>query len=364
MLMNSELYRKLKEFITKDTVADNESTKITIVIRLLLMSVFLYFIANLIVNWNTLDGRAISLSIVFAAAFIIGFGMSYRMRNVSLVITFSLGMLVFIWMNLIWYGWGIGVQHFLMVLLLLAFFTGYKRFGLKWVLAAGLCAIRIIMYFRFHAAKSQYTIPASTEEILQVINTVSIFWCLSVISFVFGKSSRETEGKLVDYNNKLRQEALTDNLTGLANRRRAMDYVDQILSEGTVECFSLCMCDIDFFKKVNDTWGHDCGDAVLRQIATIFKQNMPRPGLACRWGGEEFLLLFPGFNGDEANEQLMNIRDTIKKMVVEYEGNEVQVTMTFGLTEYDFSGNFDENVQEADERLYYGKNHGRDQIVF
>ena len=60
----------------------------------------------------------------------------------------------------------------------------------------------------------------------------------------------------------------------------------------------------------------------------------------------------------------MMVRDEIKKMTVAYEGHEVKVTMTFGLTEFDFSKSLDDNVQEADEKLYYGKNHGRDQIVF
>jgi diguanylate cyclase (GGDEF)-like protein len=91
---------------------------------------------------------------------------------------------------------------------------------------------------------------------------------------------------------------------------------------------------------------------------------MPRGSLPCRWGGEEFLLLFPGLNGDEANALLMTIRDKIKKMVVEYEGHEVSVTMTFGLTEFDFQKTIEDAVTEADGKLYYGKEHGRDQIVF
>ena len=224
--------------------------------------------------------------------------------------------------------------------------------------------LRIAMYYLYHEAQPLYEIPGHRKDLLQIINTITIFWCISVIAYIFSKSSREMESKLVKYNEKLEKEALTDNLTLLANRRKAKIYMEQILEGGLYDNISLCMCDIDFFKRVNDTWGHDCGDLVLKQIAEIFKKEMNGANLPCRWGGEEFLLLFPGCNGDEAYERLLEIRDKIKAMVVEYEGSEIRVTMTFGLTEHGFNSPLDVTIQEADEKLYYGKNHGRDQIVF
>ena len=355
---------KLKEFITKDTTVANESTKVAIVIRVLLISVFVYFLADMAACWSIFDGQGRLLSVMFCVVIVALFAMSYSLRAKTAAWVFSFGMLAFIWFNLVWFGWSIGVQHYLIVILLLIFFVGYEGYRGKMILATIACGIRIGFYFRFHASPSAYTIPAQRQDLLQIINTVAIFWCLGVICYVFSKNSRELESKLVKYNEKLEKEALTDNLTGLANRRRAMDYIQQLMHEKTHDNFSLCMCDIDFFKRVNDTWGHDTGDVVLKQIAAIFRENMKGGCMPCRWGGEEFLLLFPGLNGDEAYEVLLRIRDKIKAMVVRHEDSEIRVTMTFGLSEFDYSHGMDDAIQEADGKLYYGKNHGRDQIVF
>ncbi|MCR5337727.1 MAG: GGDEF domain-containing protein [Lachnospiraceae bacterium] len=366
LFKNTSIIRKIKGFITKDTTVANESTKVFVVIRVLVLSVLFYFLTILCIDraMHLLDGRGMRLSVLFVAVFIWMFYMTYKLRAKYAAWMFSLGLLCFIYINLQWFGWWIGVQHFLIVILILIFFVGYDGFPFKMGLAAAVTLTRLLFYYKFHAAQAAYPIPSQMGDLLQIINTVAIFWCLSVICYVFSKSTREMEGKLVKYNEQLQRQALTDNLTGLANRRRALDYVEQILSEGQHENFSLCMCDIDFFKKVNDTWGHECGDQVLKAIAKTFKERMPRGSLPCRWGGEEFLLLFPGLNGDEANALLMSIRDKIKKMVVEYEGHEVSVTMTFGLTEFDFQRTIEDAITEADGKLYYGKEHGRDQIVF
>ena len=361
--MIKKVWNGFKELIKKDTTTQNESVKVILVVRILLLTVVFYFMGNIVLNWNILDARGIVVSVLFELAFGVLFALSYHFHVRASAMAFSIGIVCFIWLNLVWFGWWIGVQHFLMVILVLEFFVGYDGFRVKMYLAVLLCAIRISFYYYFSDAKSVYMIPERSKDFHQVVNTVTIFWCLAVICYVFSKSSREMEGKLVKYNEKLEREALTDNLTGLANRRRAMDYVDQILKEEQGN-FSLCMCDIDFFKRVNDTWGHDCGDIVLKEIAKIFRSSMRNGSMPCRWGGEEFLILFPGFNGDEAFDIVLEIQNNVKRTVVEYEGNKVSVTMTFGLTEVDFRQPIETAIQEADEKLYYGKNHGRDQIVF
>jgi len=362
--MIKKISKRFADLIKKDTTIKNESVKTMIVIRILILTVFFYFIVNFLLNWHILDGRGIVISCLYVLAFGVLFVSSYHIKVRTAATIFSIAMLLFIGLNLQWFGWWVGVQHFLIVLLVLEFFVGYDGFRTKMYIAVLICAIRIAFYFHFHNIKAIYEIPPQREDFLQIMNTIIIFWCISLISYVFGKDSRALEGKLVKYNEELEREALTDNLTGLANRRRAMDYVQQILKESENRNFSLCMCDIDFFKKVNDTWGHDCGDLVLKQIARIFKENVGNGNMPCRWGGEEFLLLFPNNNGDEAYDILVTIQNAIKQMVVEYEGKQVRVTMTFGLTEVDFHNPIETSIQEADEKLYYGKNHGRDQIVF
>ena len=192
---------------------------------------------------------------------------------------------------------------------------------------------------------------------------------MSIIAFIFSRDSQELESKLVDYNAQLEKQANTDMLTGLYNRRKALEYLESLTAKKKPQGkdylgFSLCICDIDFFKKVNDNYGHDAGDKVLKGIAGIFREEMKEKTFAARWGGEEFLLLFPGCNGDNAYMELEKIRRKIKEMKVKTEKEDIGVTMTFGLTEYDFNSDLDLAIKEADKKLYLGKEQGRDRIIY
>ena len=124
------------------------------------------------------------------------------------------------------------------------------------------------------------------------------------------------------------------------------------------------MCDIDFFKKVNDSYGHDIGDKVLAGVAQALVENVTEDCLVSRWGGEEFLIVFPDMNGDEARAMLDKIRSRIKKIVFETGSSNFSITVTYGLAEYGFDGDAEAVVKEADGKLYLGKENGRDQIVF
>nr|MCR5847280.1 GGDEF domain-containing protein [Lachnospiraceae bacterium] len=140
------------------------------------------------------------------------------------------------------------------------------------------------------------------------------------------------------------------------------EFIKSLVREGMV--FSICMCDIDFFKRINDTYGHDFGDDVLVAISYIFKKMESEGGYISRWGGEEFLMIFPGLNGDEAYIKVYDIYNEIKKVVVPYGEENVSITMTYGLTEFDLGKSTEENIKEVDEKLYMGKQTGRDRIVY
>lgn len=155
-----------------------------------------------------------------------------------------------------------------------------------------------------------------------------------------------------------------DALTKLYTRRvgeTKINYTQYQLSEAGV-LFCVCMADIDFFKKFNDTYGHDCGDLVLSETARIFNENMLGKGYTIRWGGEEFLIIYEDFNLDKAYAHLQTVREKIINNVVEYNGQKLSVTMTFGITEGD-AGDFDNIIKEADNLLYVGKQNGRNCIV-
>lgn len=156
-----------------------------------------------------------------------------------------------------------------------------------------------------------------------------------------------------------------DELTHLNNRRFGEKRLKSIkkAAPNTGVDYALAMGDIDFFKKVNDNYGHDCGDMVLQNVARILKSSMNGKGFVIRWGGEEFLLAFEGINAETAAMHLENILDEIRKSVVVYNDIQVKVTMTFGVVEGNGTTNLDEMFKAADKLLYEGKQQGRNCIV-
>ena len=263
-----------------------------------------------------------------------------------------------------YFGWDIGVQHFIIVMLILSFFSSYARYRQKICYALVLCAFRICLFLLCHTRPNIVVLDTWLTYTLQIVNTIFIFWCTSVTAYMFSKDSQVLEGKLVAYNNQLVNQANTDALTGLYNRRKAKDYMAGLIKSNQHDSISIAIGDIDFFKKVNDNYGHDIGDVVLTQVAKTMKTTLGRRVFIARWGGEEFLIVFPSINGDESLILLDKLRNNIKALQFNSGDKNFSISMTFGLAEYDFHGDIEASLKEADEKLYMGKENGRDQVVF
>ncbi|MCM1113551.1 MAG: diguanylate cyclase [Muribaculum sp.] len=163
----------------------------------------------------------------------------------------------------------------------------------------------------------------------------------------------------------LRTMVEQDALTELYNRRYAERRLRQIIAKNESLQTPLCVAigDIDFFKKVNDAYGHACGDLVLKKVSAKLKESMRPCGFASRWGGEEFLLVFENTEAVEAHRILTALLDDIRSMDCEYNGLHVKVTVTFGLVKAQ-TPDITQILKLADERLYIGKNDGRNRIVW
>lgn len=362
--MNSSLLRKALDYINKDTSDQNESPKLIVVIWILVLSMLFYIITNSIIYISIQNNIGIGILLISFLVFLGLFFMSYRFRTTTVVYTLDLCMAAWIVVNIIYFGWNVGVQHFILVLLVLCFFSGYSQYTFKAFFAAVLCCFRIYLFYLCASKEPIVVLSTPMNNYLQIINTITIFWCISIVAYVFSKDSQALEGKLIDYNNQLQDQANTDALTGLYNRRKAMQYLEKLLTPSNTSFTSICICDIDFFKKVNDNYGHDVGDIVLQNLADIMTITLDKNILVARWGGEEFLLVFSGYNGDEAFACLETLRSSIKALEFKAKETTFSITMTFGLAEYDFSSDIDTVLKEADEKLYMGKENGRDQIVF
>ncbi|MCR5417505.1 MAG: diguanylate cyclase [Lachnospiraceae bacterium] len=166
--------------------------------------------------------------------------------------------------------------------------------------------------------------------------------------------------------NELELKITTDPLTGLLNRRACNAKLQKILdhcNKDETARATVCIGDIDFFKRVNDTYGHECGDIVLKKVSEILKKEMNGEGIVARWGGEEFLVVFP-MHVDDVIPKLNEILWKIRSFKFNYDGYDpFNVTMTFGVNGRVWDMSMDEVIKEADRCLYDGKETGRNRIV-
>ena len=152
-----------------------------------------------------------------------------------------------------------------------------------------------------------------------------------------------------------------DKLTELKNR--AAFYSDWQTRYQNLPLLSLIICDIDFFKKVNDTYGHNAGDAVLIHVAQILKSSVRESDIAYRWGGEEFIIVLKGASIENAAAIAERIRQAVMNSTCHFEGKEIRVTMSFGCCEFNPLLTIAENIKIADERLYRAKKTGRNKVI-
>ena len=176
------------------------------------------------------------------------------------------------------------------------------------------------------------------------------------------ESLLDTQKELLEDNSELTRMALTDNLTGLSNRTSMNQILRKEFSrfERHHQRFGIIMLDIDHFKNVNDSYGHDTGDNVLQELASIFENAIRASDFVARWGGEEFLICCTTIE----EEDLLPIAETIRKLVATTHFESAgQITASLGCAAIVKGESIGELIKRADVALYEAKNNGRNQSV-
>jgi diguanylate cyclase (GGDEF)-like protein len=166
------------------------------------------------------------------------------------------------------------------------------------------------------------------------------------------------------YQHRIEEMASTDELTGLLNRHAFTILIDKLLAEyrRTPQPIAMLLADIDHFKEINDRYGHLAGDRVLSGIGSALLGTLRQSDIAVRWGGEEFLLVLSGCDHAEAQRIAENLRQKIAASSVEVNGQQIAVTISIGVTQYDGTESPDQTVTRADTALYAAKNGGRNRV--
>jgi diguanylate cyclase (GGDEF)-like protein len=174
------------------------------------------------------------------------------------------------------------------------------------------------------------------------------------------KSMESKMGLIQKHNKKVTREANNDHLTGILNRR-GLNHKLTFLKDTVI---SLLIFDIDNFKAVNDTYGHNAGDEVLKKISSVTRTLIRNVDLFARYGGDEFIILMPGVEISQAKYVAERIRSNIEKLPVFIGSRSVEITASFGLTGTYMDGirKMDDLMEVADSALYQAKNQGKNQI--
>ena len=354
----------LLNLINKDVSSENETRRGMVTLRILYLIQAFAFILDVIFAGSDV---LVFFKYRMAASFIfilLFFLLTYHMKSEPAVVCYIF--FTFIWsMEMVpCFGWSGGMQNYFFIILLLSFFTIHGSKGFKFTIAGLVLVARVMMIFCFGGMLPVIEISDIGNRLIQTSNISAVFVSVIAVSYIYSHQENEAESKLMQYNDRLVKEASTDQLTGLYNRRKAKDFLRDVMSAPYIGAVSLAMGDIDFFKKVNDTYGHDAGDEVLKAVASAMREVCGKEAFLTRWGGEEFLLIFAGKNGDETYLEIERLRTYIMNHPVTVKDSVINVTMTYGLAEYDFGGNIDNTIKEADKKLYTGKESGRNRVVY
>lgn len=265
-------------------------------------------------------------------------------------------------------GWNMGFPLYNIGLIYIAYYFAYtsskssKKIIIPTIL--GLINLALTLLMRVYTYTYEPLFADYPDMFSLALSIVNIFIAASMImcfATLHTAEIRRREYELRKTNIKLDRLAHYDALTKLRNRHSMEEELHAILDK-TADDYCFIMGDIDNFKQFNDTYGHACGDFVLKTVADIVLNNMEDKHIACRWGGEEILILVHG-NMEYAKIIAEKIRYEIDHMNLEYDDMPLHITMTFGVSSRITEDSFEKCISNADKCLYQGKQNGKNCVI-
>ena len=273
--------------------------------------------------------------------------------------------LVYFWLTLymtvttICLGYKFGFHLYSLSMIPIIFYTEYmaEKLGKSHINTVAISGIIVTCYLisTGYAAYAGpiYEVDNSIAGVFWLFNSAIVLFFLIVYSGIMLKMVGSYESKLKDI-------AHTDRLTGLYNRHYMMTKLEEAVSSDGDSFLS--MSDIDNFKQINDKYGHNAGDYILENLSKIM-QEVCSDGEISRWGGEEFLIMFSGTAEDKGIKLIESLRKRIESEDFIFDGRKIDVTITSGIATFTKGQSVDEWIKVADDRLYFGKNNGKNRVV-
>ena len=286
---------------------------------------------------------------------------------------YSVGMIVIAYFEIISFaslstlmlGRQVGFLLYIIGMLAVIFYLAYDRGDRRFYYQGSGCALIILMAALDPFCRN-YFLPykekvAPYVDGLYVMNIVITIGTVVMVSFLYAQEINRMNRELKDVNDKLIYDATHDHLTGLINRYRMEEHIDNINRDKN-ESFMVAMMDVDDFKEINDRYGHKVGDMALKMISKEAAECLKNFHVA-RWGGEEFILISRNVDWNTGMGQIRRFHERIQQQDVEYEEGQLRIHMTIGAVQGDNSHPVSHWMMEADELLYIGKNGHKNCIV-
>ena len=363
--MLKKLWQNIKKIILKDVSKESESNDFAILLRclaiaeiiyLLLMSVFMAYFNNTFLCLSCVFNIGIMAAVLM---------LTYEDRTPAAMYLYIVAQHVLVVVSAIETEWRLYYTPIVLVCIMLFYFNA--RMSMKAKINYSICEI---VYFVALLIAKLY-LPMNTS--LMKTGAAAVI-CLNIIiqvvsisfeAYAYSLKFTKNEEKMLQYNKKLEEMVSTDALTGLWNRRAMNEHLSLLENSFRKhqKSFAVAIMDIDFFKKVNDTYGHGMGDFVLKTLSALLKESMEGKGSVARWGGEEFLLTFEEMRYEEAVSLLNDIREKISIWDFSFKDVKIHLTITGGIEDYAMAESIDAVITKADMRLYTGKTGGRNRVV-
>lgn len=257
-------------------------------------------------------------------------------------------------------GWGIGMWFYLVAMICLTYFCPYKKRYVPYLFSI----IEMVIF----VSLKLYTVFVNSNLVdiadryiiwLFIYNALAGFTIILFSSFISKLSAVVSQIELQKENQNLNTLASYDQLTGLLNRHALLNKMDDHEIENTI----VVLGDVDNFKLINDSWGHGCGDMVLSKLSEIMKEYLNTKADICRWGGEEFVIVFYNTSLSEVKNNINMMYTDILNYNFLYRGSHFNITLTFGISTYTEGISREDLITVADRKMYNGKMRGKNQVV-
>ncbi|KUG23616.1 hypothetical protein ASZ90_006602 [hydrocarbon metagenome] len=340
---------------------------VTFVIYALNISISCFAYLAGIIDLQALYGLGIILLAINVVMFIIfRTGLNLRMSDPSLT-TIQMCVAILVVMYAMYYGYKAQSLLFSIYILILLFGI-FRLYTGQFLLVSGFA----LLTYGIDIGLLKFFHPQDIDIKIELFKWFGLAVVLISVSFIGGNISSlrrdlsVSRRKLQSSLSVIREMAIHDDLTGFFNRTHLMDLIDTESNRSirTGSVFSLAMIDIDKFKNINDTYGHQTGDYVLKTFASIVRSVLRKTDFCGRYGGEEFLVVLTQTDLQAAKVFAERIRDCVEKSLFPNLGPDSRVTVSIGLTAYKMQENIERTISRADEALYRAKNGGRNRMEF